>query len=282
MVTYDASILKAVEYIEANIHDELTLEKLAKEASFSKFHFTKIFKAIAKENINEYIRKRRLTLAATALINTETPIIHIAMEYGYTSQEAFSRPFKTYFGTTPQSYRKKAVHYRNLYKESLSNTMLQIKKQPVRCEPVIVEKSAMVIGGIVIKGNLQNHEISKLWNRFYEDLEKLSLDPETARCYGYESIDETNTPYYLAAIEVEGLVEVPENWTRVSVPGTKYVVFTVDNVIENLGIVAEEIYKTHLPALGLQPDQNYYFEFYHEDFTSHDDNYTIQIFVPIR
>lgn len=282
MDLYDSSILRTVDYIENRITDELTLDELSKEATFSKFHFTRIFKAITKETVNEYIRKRRLTLAAKELIETSTPLIQIALTYGYTSQAAFSRAFKIYTGITPQSYRKKGIHHHNLYKEALSETILQINKQPVRYSASIIEKPSIFIGGISIKGDLRSNQISKLWNQFYEELHKQSINPETARCYGYESLDESNMPYYLAAIEVDSLENLPEGWSGVLIPNHKYAVFTLENVIENISYAIEDIYKNQLPELNVKPEMNYNFEFYDEEFTAHDSRYTLQFFVPIR
>jgi AraC family transcriptional regulator len=282
MDLYDSSILRAINYIEDRIREEITLDELATEAAFSKFHFTRIFKAITKENVNEYIRKRRLTLAAKELVDTSTPIIELALTYGYTSQEAFSRAFKSYTDQTPQGYRKKGVHHHNLYKEALSDKMLQLKKQPVRYQPTIIEKASFTIGGIKLTGVLQNHSISKLWNTFYEELHKQSIDQETTRCYGYEAIDDTNTPYYLAAVEVASLDDLPKGWSGEHIPEHKYAAFPLDNVIDNISYAIEEIYKNQLQALKLTPVMNYSFEFYNEDFVAHDSSYSLQIFIPIR
>lgn len=282
MDLYDSSILRAINFIENRIKEEITLDELAREAAFSKFHFTRIFKAITKENVNEYIRKRRMTLAAKELVDTNTPLIELALTYGYTSQEAFSRAFKFYTNMTPQSYRKKRLHHHNLYKEVLSDKLLQLKKQPVRYQPTIVEKAAFTIGGIKLTGDLQNHSISKLWNVFYEELHKQSINPETVRCYGFESIDETNTPYYLAAIEVDSLDHLPKGWSGEHIPEHKYAVFPLDNVIDNISFAIEEIYKNQLQAMKVTPVMDFSFEFYDEDFVAHDSCYTLQFFIPIR
>jgi AraC family transcriptional regulator len=282
MDLYDSSILRAIKCIENRIKDEITLDELAREAAFSKFHFTRIFKAITKENLNEYIRKRRLTLAAKELVETNTPIIELALKSGYTSQEAFSRAFKSYTDMTPQSYRKKGVHHQNLYKEPLSETLLKIKKQPVRFQPTIVEKAAFTIGGIKLTGSLQNHSISKLWNVFYEELHKQSINPETVSCYGFESIDETNTPYYLAAIEVDNLDHLPKGWLGEQIPEHKYAVFPLDNVIDNIPFAIEEIYKDQLQEMNVTPVMNYSFEFYDDDFVVHDCRHTLKFYIPIR
>jgi AraC family transcriptional regulator len=282
MDLYDSSILKAINYIENRIMEEITLDELAREATFSKFHFTRIFKAITKENVNEYIRRRRMTLAAKELVDTNTPLIELALTYGYTSQEAFSRAFKLYTGMTPQSYRRKRQHHHNLYKEVLSETLLQLKKQPVRYQPIMVKKDAFTIGGIKVTGDLQNHSISKHWNVFYEELHKQSINPETVKCYGFESIDEANTPYYLAAIEIDSLDHLPEGWSGERIPEHKYAVFPLDNVIDNISFAIEEIYKNQLQEMKVTPVMDYSFEFYDEDFVAHDSCHTLQFFIPIR
>ncbi|WP_052329688.1 helix-turn-helix domain-containing protein [Thermicanus aegyptius] len=282
MNQYDGSILKAIEYIENRIDHEIPLDEIAKVAAFSKFHFTRIFKAVTKENLNDYIRKRRLTLAARALIETDMPIQQIGFTYGYSSQEAFTRAFKQYMGISPKSYRNKGIHYHNLYKEALSEPLLYLKKRQVPYKASIIQKPSFMIGGICLSGELNHHQISVLWNRFYDELQRFSINPETVACYGYESIDETNTPYYLAAIEMDRLENLPPGWRREVIPEHKYAAFTLENVIENIPNAMEEIYQNQLPAMNLKPVQNFSIEYYEADFMANDRTYTLKFLVPVE
>lgn len=282
MEYYEDLILKAVNYVEAHICDNISLEEIAKVVGFSKFHFTRLFKGMTRETINEYIRKRRLTLAARALIDTTIPIFQIGLDAGYNSQEAFTRAFKMYMGISPQKYRNGRVHYFNLYKEYLKELHMQMRKQPISYEVTMIEKPAIYIGGIALRENVNNLLISQLWNRFCGELHKVSIDPDQVACYGYESLDHEDLPYYLAAIPLDSPELLPAGWTGVHIPAHKYIAFTLNNVIEHIPYAVEEIYKFQLPMMNLKPASNFSFEFYEEDYVANHSNYTLQIYIPIE
>ncbi|GIN87195.1 AraC family transcriptional regulator [Heyndrickxia sporothermodurans] len=283
MESYDTSIFKVIQYLESRMNQEVTLEELSSKAAFSKYHFTRIFKALTKETVYEYVRKRRLTLAAKELIESDTPLIQLAFKFGYASQEAFSRAFKSYMGTSPLSYRKKGAHYNNLYKEVLSEEILQTRKRPIRYATSIIEMSGFCIGGIPLAMNVNNHTISKHWNKFYDELIKYSIDPNTTKCFGYESLDEDNKPLYIAAIEVDSLEDLPNScWVGKYIPPHKYAAVPLDNVIENIPFAIEEIYKNELPALNVKPALNFSLEFYPEHFKANEPTYLLQYLIPIK
>lgn len=282
METYDTSVLKVIEYVESRMNQDITLEELSSKAAFSKYHFTRIFKALTKETVYEYVRKRRLTLAAKELIESDTPLIQIALKYGYASQEAFGRAFKSYMGTSPLSYRKKGAHYYNLYKDILSEEILQTRKYPLRHPTSIIEMSGFYIGGIALAKNVNNQTISKLWNQFYDDLTKLSIDPDTTKCFGYESLDKDDDPYYIAAIEVDSLEDLPEGWKGKYLPPHKYAAVPLDNVIENIPFAIEEFYRNELTALNFNPALNFSLEFYDEAFKANEPTYMLQYLIPIK
>ena len=65
----------------------------------------RMFRTVTKQTLGGYIRERRLTLAAEALRQTQRPVFDIAMQYGYDSQQTFSRVFRRQFSQTPTAYR---------------------------------------------------------------------------------------------------------------------------------------------------------------------------------
>ncbi|MDU7190528.1 MAG: helix-turn-helix domain-containing protein, partial [Enterobacter sp.] len=67
-----------------------------------------MFRTVMHQTLGEYIRKRRLQLAAQELRTTRRPIFDIAMDYGYVSQQTFSRIFRRQFDRTPSDYRQSA------------------------------------------------------------------------------------------------------------------------------------------------------------------------------
>lgn len=107
----DKVVQKAVSYIEEHIQEELSLDKIAAALNYSKFYIARIFAEQAGVTIYKYIQGRRLTLAAELLVKTRKPIVEIAYEAHYNSQQAFTLAFGRLYQCTPQTYRKNGVFY---------------------------------------------------------------------------------------------------------------------------------------------------------------------------
>lgn len=104
-------VKNAVDYIETHIDEDLPLDKIANALNYSKFYIARIFTEETKCTVYKYIQGRRLTLAAQKLVETEQPIVDIAYEAHYNSQQAFTLAFKQFYGYTPKIYRKNALFY---------------------------------------------------------------------------------------------------------------------------------------------------------------------------
>ena len=104
---YIQSVCKVILYIEQNYNDNLTLEELSKIASFSKYHFHRIFKSIVGENLSDYIRRVRLQ-STTLKFKTNQKITEIALSSGYETNASFSKAFKKHFGITPKEFSQNA------------------------------------------------------------------------------------------------------------------------------------------------------------------------------
>jgi AraC family transcriptional regulator len=83
----------------------LSLDRLARLAHFSVFHFHRIFKALAGEPVGEYVRRLRLEAAAVALKSTRQSVLEVALAAGYGTHEAFTRAFGQMFGVSPVEFR---------------------------------------------------------------------------------------------------------------------------------------------------------------------------------
>lgn len=99
----------ALRYIEENLEGEIDLQKAARLACCSSFHFQRMFSYMAKVPLSEYIRRRRMTKAAFALKNGQERIIDIALRYGYDSPTAFNRAFQSIHGVAPSAARQEGV-----------------------------------------------------------------------------------------------------------------------------------------------------------------------------
>lgn len=99
-------IKKIILYVEENLHEPLTLENIASQSYFSKYHFHRIFQSSIGMTVTEYIRLRRLANASSDLLYTNERILDIAFYYRFESQESFTRVFKEIYKLPPEKYRK--------------------------------------------------------------------------------------------------------------------------------------------------------------------------------
>mgnify|MGYP002719756888 CR=1 FL=1 len=99
-------IKKIIFYVEENLHEPLTLESIASQSYFSKYHFHRIFQSSIGMTVTEYIRLRRLANASSDLLYTNERILDIALYYRFESQESFTRAFKEIYKLPPGKYRK--------------------------------------------------------------------------------------------------------------------------------------------------------------------------------
>ncbi|KZN29664.1 AraC family transcriptional regulator [Pseudoalteromonas luteoviolacea] len=105
-MTWSQRMNWAIEHIESNLDNDLSIDDIAKVACCSRYHFHRMFFAYFKITCAEYIRRRKLTLAAVELLNTNESIVDIALKFGYKSPNAFTRAFRNIHGINPSNARK--------------------------------------------------------------------------------------------------------------------------------------------------------------------------------
>ena len=100
---------QAIDYIEEHLTTEINYEELANITNCSRYHFQKTFLYMTSISLNEYIRKRRMSLAAVDLQDLKMRIVDIAFKYGYESPTAFNRAFQSIHGVAPSTVRKEGI-----------------------------------------------------------------------------------------------------------------------------------------------------------------------------
>ncbi|KAB2492406.1 helix-turn-helix transcriptional regulator [Priestia endophytica] len=105
---YVKEVHNIIQYIEDNIMNEHLSDNIVKELKYSPFHFHRIFQRIVGMSVSTYIKKRKMTYAASDLMREEERILDIALKYCFSSQEAFTRVFQKMYGMSPGKYRKYA------------------------------------------------------------------------------------------------------------------------------------------------------------------------------
>lgn len=100
---------QAMDYIEGNLADRIDYEQLGKIACCSSYHFQRMFSYMAGMPLSEYVRKRRMSLAAVDLQGGDAKIIDVAEKYGYHSPTAFNRAFQSVHGVAPSAVKDEGV-----------------------------------------------------------------------------------------------------------------------------------------------------------------------------
>ena len=155
----------SIEYIEENLCEELEISKIAARAYLSPFHFQRVFNATTGLTVGEYIRNRRLSLAAEELLDSNIKVIDVALKYGYDSPDSFARAFAKFHGISPSSAREKGAKIKSFAPISIN---LSLKGGSIM-NYKIVEKSAFTVMGKCRKFNAETSyvEIPKFWGEHY-------------------------------------------------------------------------------------------------------------------
>ncbi|MFC3500606.1 helix-turn-helix domain-containing protein [Micromonospora krabiensis] len=97
---------QAMAYVEERLDQRIDVAELARIAMTSEYHFRRLFSALAGLPLSEYVRRRRLTVAAAEVLAGEETLLDIAVRYGYGSAEAFARAFQAMHGVGPGEARR--------------------------------------------------------------------------------------------------------------------------------------------------------------------------------
>jgi AraC family transcriptional regulator len=150
---YMSRINRVMDHIERHLADPLNLEELAGVANFSKFHFHRIFSALAGETLNDFIRRIRLERAAVLLADDPAkPVIVVALDCGFSSPAAFARAFRERFGMSASEWRKRGHPSRSKKSQPESKDNQAVRK--VGKEPA---------GTSAYHGGDRNDRKSRIW-----------------------------------------------------------------------------------------------------------------------
>ncbi|MBN6192897.1 GyrI-like domain-containing protein [Aneurinibacillus sp. BA2021] len=160
----------ALTYIEENLTNDINFKEVARLAFCSEYHFKRMFSFLAGISLSEYIRRRRLTLAAFELKDNNVKVIDIAIKYGYNSPDSFARAFQNLHGITPSEARNNGHSLKAYPRMTFQLSIKGGSEMNYRIE----EKETFRIVGIKkrvpIIFNGVNPEIASMWE---------SLDGET-------------------------------------------------------------------------------------------------------
>ncbi|WP_313132866.1 AraC family transcriptional regulator [Anaerocolumna sp.] len=229
-MNYRKDMEKSLQFIEDHIKENITLEEVADHAGYSLYHFCRVFSLCRGVSVMEYIRGRKLSLAAAELFKGRK-IIDIAMDYGFETPSGFTKAFRKAFGYSPTQYTARMAGYGD------RKTTLEMGGYIMN--PVIVKKPAFKVAGYGIKTNITGttytKDIASFWSNYNgENLESKMyqiLNPpkhgEVGLCV---PLSESGNAIYLLGVIVDYFSKVEEDMLTVEVPEAEYAVFTTPPV----------------------------------------------------
>ena len=123
MNSWNDGIRNALCYIEEHLTEELDVNEIAGKAFVSSFYFQRIFNVLCGFTVGEYIRNRRLTLAAQELCASDIKVLDVALKYGYDSPDSFAKAFTKFHGVTPSKAREKSSSLKSVEKLKIKLTL---------------------------------------------------------------------------------------------------------------------------------------------------------------
>lgn len=276
------SMNKAIEYLEANITEKLDIEKAAKIALSSTFHFQRMYHMITGVTIAEYVRRRRLTLAAQDIISGEK-IINVACKYGYETPEAFTRAFRKMHGISPSAAREPGVKLKAYPKLSFHISIKGDKDMNYK----IVDKGCFTVVGkqkrITMADGENFKQVPKFWNDCMNDGSYQWICSKAGKLGVLGICKDLGKDEFNYMIGVEGIKDIlPKGYVSATIPAATWAVFeSVGPLPEAIQDLTKRIFTEWLPSTGYQHDCAPELEVYPLGDTSSTD-YRCEIWIPIK
>lgn len=230
------------DYIEAHLQEPITLSNLARTARYSPWHAARVFKECTGKTPFEYVRMRRLSLAAERLSHTSELVIDVALDFLFDSHDGFTRAFTKQFGVTPTRFREQKppispflpIFARDSYRarQKGQTTMGTTKNMAKNQQTVFVQVVEHPARKLIVKR-------ARSANHYFEYCEEVGCDVwevlgsienalrEPMGLWLPACMQKPGTSSYVQGVEVPenyaGLV--PEGFDVIELPSTKMMVF---------------------------------------------------------
>ncbi len=278
------AVREAVDYMEAHITEEITVNDVAKHVNLSPFYFHKGFSMLCGYTPMEYIRNRRLSLAAGELLASGITVTELALKYGYDSPDSFAKAFSRFHGIAPSAVRREKAMVKTFAPLKLTISL----KGGYMMDYRIIEKESFAVLGMPRKFSYENakRDIPVFWQEYYAagngkyacGMFGINIDPQM----GNESFE------YLIADIYNPAAYIPEGFEVRTIPAFTWAVFPCRGpVSSSLQDMNTKLFSEWLPAQKeYEFGAGYCVEMY--DIPSkypkgtEDENYYAEIWIPVR
>ena len=246
----------AINYMEQHVEEPFDIAEVAQIACSSSFHFQRMFHMLTGITVMEYLRKRRLTLAAQELAVKRTKVIDVALKYGYETPESFAKAFKQLHGISPTAARLPGQKLKAFPRISFQLSL----KGDQQMDYKIVEREAFQVVGKALKVSTRDGEnlkrIPAFWTEFNQDgtCEKLCVDYKAQEILGIcmDMEPEKEQLTYMIAVK-GGVGYTGQEYTVREIPASSWAVFTsIGSIPDAIQKVWERIFQEWFPATGYE------------------------------
>jgi AraC family transcriptional regulator len=278
-------MMDAIDYMEKHMEEQLDIEEVAKAAYSSTFHFQRMFNMLTGMTVAEYMRKRKLTLAAQELaMSSAARVLDVALKYGYDSPESFAKAFRRVHGITPSAAREPGANLKAYPRISFHLSLKGDKDMDYR----IVERKEYEVVGKLITVSYKDGEnlrrIPEFWGECYKDgtVEKLCAvsggKDMLGICMDMEFEEEQMS--YMIAIENDG-ISTDSSLTTRKIPAANWAVFaSIGPLPGAIQKVWERVFQEWLPATGYEHAEAPELEVYPLGDTTAED-YRCEAWIPV-
>ncbi len=301
---YISRINKIFDYIESNLEKSMTLEELAEVASFSKFHFNRIFHSIVGETPFQFILRVRIEKAAMLIAtNKKESISEIAHKCGFSDISVFSRNFKNYFQVSASQYRTQKSKNSNFSQQDSNSGQSDERPTPYFCPELktfkwrtnmklnkSVEVKAlpkMTVAYIRHIGPYKGDDklFESIWNRLFswagprgliggKDFKSLIIYHDDPNVTIEDKLRMSVCITVPAETKVDGEVG------KMEIEAAKYVIARFELTAQDFQQAWDWVYGQWFPTSGYQPDDKPCFEMYPEE--PKNGEFIVDICVPVK
>lgn len=279
-----SSMNRVADYIEENLTGEIRIEDLAREAACSPWYLQRMFSSLTDISISEYIRRRRLTLAAYELQTTDITVLDAALKYGYGSPDSFARAFRQMHGIVPSKVKNGGCIVKAYGKIAFILTVKGVSALNYR----ILKKDAIRVIGVkkwFTTENGQNFEdIPKFWAELSQEKRNMLV-----------ALSENKGVVGLCADMYDGgfdycigcmsSAECPPEFETIAIPACTWAVFEIIGPMDPKPNTMQEtwkrIYAEWLPSSGYEHAMIPEVEWYSPGDMNAPD-YKSEIWIPVK
>lgn len=244
----------SMRYIEEHLTEEMDYEQLGRIACCSSYHFQRMFTYMAGVSLAEYLRRRRMSLAAADLQGGDAKILDIAQKYGYSSPTAFNRAFQGIHGIAPSAVRNEGVSIKSYPPITFTISVKGVEEMNYRIE---TKDSFRIVGlSAPLQKELENNFmiVPDLWQKAAADgtIPKLAgmMDTPPMGLLGVSACNEEaeQWKYFIAVSTTKECGEYEEY----IVPASTWAIFTGSGTNQSIQELEQRIVTEWLPTSGYE------------------------------